>query len=104
MPMFYYLTETRPALGQPWIDLYSTEQIISLEEERAEKDEIKPVLFIYSKVNTLYQYWPDNEIPLNERYKNHLNYLKYRYIQDYHYSFLWENDAFVVYHSPGEGR
>ena len=97
MPMLYYLTETRPALGQPWLFTYSLDHIIALEKERVEKGEIEPKLFIYSKVNTLNRYWPQSDIPLYERYDKNLNYLRGQYIDTYDYSLLWENEAFAVY-------
>ncbi len=100
MPMFYYLTGTRPALGQPWLFLFSEEAIISLEEERARAGEIQPKLFIYSKVNTGDRYWPGGDTPLKETNEAKLDYLKGQYIDTYQYSYLWENDAFAVYRIP----
>lgn len=102
MPMFYYLTETRPALGQPWIDLYSSDQIIALEEERVEMGEIEPKLFIYSKVNPRDRYWPQSNAPLWAQDKEKIDYLGSKYIDTYQYTLLWENEAFDVYHSPDQ--
>jgi len=100
MPMFYYLTGTRPALGQPWLFLYSEEKIMELEEKRAEAGEIMPKLFVYSKVNTRDRYWPRGDTPLKESDEKKLNYLKNQYITTYQYSHLWENDEFSVYRIP----
>jgi hypothetical protein len=100
IPMFYYLTGTRPALGQPWLFLYPEESIIDLEEERAKTNKIMPKLFVYSKVNTEDRYWPLDSTPHSEQDENKLSYLKDRYIHTYRYSLLWENDAFSVYWPP----
>jgi len=102
IPMFYYLTNTRPALGQPWIDLYSTDKVIQLEDERERRGEIIPVLFIYSKVSTADKFWPDSGSPPSERYQNTTRSMKNRYIYDYHYSLLWENEAFTVFKNTHE--
>ncbi len=100
MPMFYYLTGTRPALGQPWLFLFSEESIMGLEEERVRTGEIQPKLFIYSKINTRDRYWPLGDTPLKETDEAKLDYLKGQYIDTYQYSYLWENDAFAVYRIP----
>ncbi len=100
IPMFYYLTGTRPALGQSWLFLYSEGTIMELEERRAEAGEIVPKLFVYSKVNTRDMYWPLGDTPLKEEDERKLGYLKDRYITAYQYSHLWENDVFSVYRSP----
>jgi len=102
IPMFYYLTETRPALGEPWICLLSKERIIELEEQREEDGEIQPVLFIYSKVNTRDPYWPHSTIPISVSYQEKLDYFKMRYIEQLNYSHIWENEAFAVYIFPYE--
>lgn len=100
IPMFYYLTDTRPALGQPWIDLYSTDRIVELERERENKGEIIPKLFIYSKVNTLDKFWPKSGSSLIEQYEHTTHSMKNRYIYNYQYFLLWENEAFTVYKNP----
>ncbi|MFA5613334.1 MAG: hypothetical protein WC993_02565 [Methanoculleus sp.] len=100
MSMFYYLTETRPALGQPWLFLFSEEAIVDLEEERVRTGEIQPKLFIYPKVNTRDRYWPGGDTPLKETDEAKLDYLKGQYIDTYQYPYLWENDAFAVYRIP----
>ena len=102
IPMFHYLTETRPALGEPWICLLSKERIIELEEQREEDGEIQPVLFIYSKVNTRDPYWPHSTIPISVSDQEKLDYFKMRYIEQLNYSHIWENEAFAVYIFPYE--
>jgi len=100
MPMFYYLTETRPALLNPWVLQYTKERIVALEEERVEKEMHEVVLFIYSKVNTRDIYWPRSTKAINDADEEKLNYLKGQYIDTYQYSLIWENDAFAVYRIP----
>lgn len=101
MPMFYYLTQTRPALKNPWLSPSPNALIIALEEEREQKGENQPKLFIYSKINTRDKNWPHStpgEI-YPEDVQN-LNYLKERYIEHLNYTLLWENNAFAVYKEP----
>jgi len=100
IPMFYYLTETRPALKNPWLSYTSRELLITLEEEREQRGEIQPKLFIYSKINTRNRYWPSSVTPGREKEIENLNYLKERFIGKLNYTRMWENDAFAVYKKP----
>ena len=100
IPMFYYLTKTRPALKNPWLSFTSRELLITLEEEREQRGEIQPKLFIYSKINPRNRYWPASVTPEREREIENLNYLKERFIGKLHYTRMWENDAFAVYKKP----
>jgi len=100
IPMFYYLTKTRPALKNPWLSFTSRELLITLEEERVQKGEIQPKLFIYSKINPRNRYWPASVTPEREKEIENLNYLKERFIGKLQYTRLWENDAFAVYKKP----
>lgn len=100
IPMFYYLTKTRPALKSPWLSYTSKELLITLEEERERNGEIQPELFIYSKINTRNRYWPALVTPGREKEIENLNYLKERFIGKLNYTHMWENEAFAVYKKP----
>lgn len=100
IPMFYYLTKTRPALKNPWLSFTSRELLITLEEEREQKGEIQPELFVYSKINPRNRYWPSSVTLEREKEIENLNYLKERYIGKLNYTRMWENEAFAVYKKP----
>lgn len=97
IPMFYYLTETRPALREPWLFLLSKDRIIELEEKRESMGDIEAKLFIYSKVNTYDFLWPQYNLAISPVQFEKLQYLKERYIGELNYTLLWENEAFAVY-------
>ena len=65
------------------------ELIIALEDEREQKGENKPKLFIYSKINTRNRYWPQSKTTetFPEDIQNH-NYLKERYIEKLNYTLI----------------
>ncbi|WAI01187.1 hypothetical protein [Methanogenium organophilum] len=100
IPMFYYLTETKPALGNPWLFLEPIE-MIKLEQKKLENERRYPKLLVISKVNTLYRYWPeDSPITVQNPYVEKTQYIKSTYINDLNYSLLWENEAFEIYNLP----
>jgi hypothetical protein len=91
------LTETRPALGNPWPDLSPLDMIKS-SMERLEKDKMYPKLFIYAKFDTNNNNWPKSNTPI--WYPEKLAYLKYKLINESNYSLSWENDLFAIYQRP----
>ncbi|MCO5382112.1 MAG: hypothetical protein NHB15_08505 [Methanosarcina barkeri] len=96
VPVFYYLTETKPALGNPWLSLDDLYTIKRKQQDLENKKEL-PKLFVYSKVDITKKGWP-NEISENDYEK--MQYLKTRYVNNLNYSILWENEAFVIYGHP----
>jgi len=97
IPMFYYLTETKPALGNPWIFLNPIEKI-KFEQTKLENEHRYPELFIVPKVNTRIRYWPDSDLTtLSITDQEKLSYLKYIYINKLNYTNTWENEAFEIY-------
>jgi len=100
IPMFYYLTETKPALGNPWLFLEPIGKII-LEQTKLESAQKYPRLFIVPKVNTRNRYWPESDLTtLSIEDKEKLAYIKNRYISELNYTLLWENEAFEIYEKP----
>lgn len=99
IPMLHYLTETRPALGNPWPDSVPLLTIKS-NMEKLEKDGRYPKLFIYAKINTRDRNWPNGNIPITEENMEKFGYIKYELINKSNYSLLWENKIFAVYQRP----
>lgn len=100
IPLIYYLTETRPALGNPWPDLFPLDMIKS-SMKRIENDGAYPKLFIYAKMHTGNTNWPNCNLSEAEIGGERLAYLKYELINKSNYSLLWENDLFAIYQQPG---
>lgn len=100
IPIFYYLTETKPSFGEPWTNLMSFDKIKEKQRELENKKEL-PKLFIYSKVDTSKARWPEEGIDNQKRDgEEKLRYLKIRYTNNLNYSLLWENEAFAIYGRP----
>ncbi len=99
IPMFFYLTETRPALGNPWSDADPLKKIKSSMDE-LKNDGRYPKLFIYSKVNTRDRNWPNGNIPIAEENLEKFMYIKIELINKSKYFLLWENEVFAIYQRP----
>jgi hypothetical protein len=95
-PVFYYLTETKPAFGGPYVSVNDLDEVKRKQRELENKKEL-PKLFIYGKVDITRKGWP-NDTPLVDSGK--IRYLKTQYVNSLNYSILWENEAFVIYGRP----
>ena len=98
IPIFYYLTETKPAFRDMWLGTMPLEEIKEKQRELENKNEL-PKLFIYSKFDAQSGKWPNSMINIVgtvEKYK----YLKTEYINNLNYSLLLENKAIVIYGRP----
>lgn len=95
IPIFYYLTETKPAFGGLWLEGMFFEGIKEKQRELENKKEL-PKLFIYSKVDTGSDKWP-NSMVNSERTVEKFLYAKTGYVNNLNYSLLWENKAIVMY-------
>lgn len=96
IPMFYYLTETKPALGNPWVFTDPIEKI-KQNQEILENEGDLPKLFIYSKIDTSNQNWHDAQTAITESSSEKLEYLKNIYINKMNYSLMCENEIFAIY-------
>jgi hypothetical protein len=97
IPMFYYLTETKPALGNPWLFLEPIEKI-QFEQTTLESEQRYPELFVVPKVDTRNRYWPDGDLTtMSVEDQDKLSYIENRYISELKYTLLWENEAFEIY-------
>ncbi len=95
IPLVYYLTETRPALGYPWLEQIPLDKI---KEQMQILEDAKryPKLFVYAKVNTENRNWPDaNSIERGD--SEVTEYLKNQYLNRHNYSLLSEDEAFAIY-------
>jgi hypothetical protein len=99
IPVFYYLTETRPSFGEPWPFLKSLEEIKQMQNNLENNKEL-PKVFVYSKVDTQSSEWPNLHDNDDENTNEKLCYLKNEYVNKLNYSLIWENKAFVIYGRP----
>ncbi len=99
LPMFYYLTRTKPALCNPWILLDSLEEIKMKQNQLLEQGSY-PKLFVYAKVNTRDTNWPYTDSAYLPTDKQKLDYLIDEYVGRLHYKPLWQNDVFIIYGKP----
>ena len=99
IPMFYYLTQTRPFFEDSWLFLRPLPRIRTMYEE-AIKDKRYPKLFVHSKVNTSNRAWPAIEEIADENELPTLEYLIDRYVNDLGYNLAWESPAFAIYSCP----
>lgn len=96
LPMFYYLTGTKPALCNPWILLDNLEEIKRKEYDSLEKWH-HPKLFVYAKVNTRDANWPYRDTAYLPSDKQKIDYLLNEYAGRLQYKPLWHNDVFIIY-------
>jgi hypothetical protein len=100
IPMFYYMTDTKPYMHNSWVWLYDDavfkqELYNSLRETR-----VCPVV-IMQKRSTIGNNWPDN---YSEEYTFRPEALSYmnEFLKTYQYRQVWENDFFRMYVPAGK--
>lgn len=102
MPMFHYLTDTKPFMKNPWPWLYDSD--IFVEELNASYQEIgKLPVIVQQKVNTINSNWPQNiKVENYFDYKNNSkrNGQLSEFIAKHNYRMVWENDAFKIMIPP----
>lgn len=95
IPMYYYMTDTKPYMHNSWVWLYNDAVFKQELYKSLQETHICPVV-IMQKRSTIGNNWPDN---YTEDYKSSpetLNYLK-DFLKTYQYSQVWENDFFKMY-------
>ena len=98
IPMFHYLTETRPFMDNPWPGAYLTDAFQNkLHESQLLK--IKLPVVIIQKLNTLNSNWPENVKEIYSENKENLfrNKCLINFLKTYHYKKVWENTAFEIH-------
>jgi hypothetical protein len=98
IPIFYYLTETKPAYGDPWPFLKSID-VISQKQSTLEEQDRLPKLVVFSKLDNKKNRWPNSSPDDKPDYMEKMEYMEKRYIE-LNYSIVWENEAFSMYLRP----
>ncbi len=95
IPLFYYLTDTRPYMHNSW--LWQYDGSVFRDELKASIDEthVCPVV-ITQKRNSLQSNWPDNYDEGSQFKQDQFKYLK-DFLSIYQYHEVWENDFFIMY-------
>jgi len=95
IPMYYYLTDTRPFMHNSWLWLYDESVFKEELYKSLHETGICPVVII-QKRSTIANNWPDN---YNEEFKfdpESMAHLQV-YLKNFHYNRVWENDFFEMY-------
>lgn len=100
IPLFYYLTKTKPFFGPSWLVQEPLAKIKEMQNSATDHKNY-PKLFVYSKVDPRCSGWPNDEVSsLTKKDLPKVEYLKDQYINKLNYNLVWENDAFGVYSNP----
>jgi hypothetical protein len=103
MPMFHYLTDTKPFMKNPWPWLYDSD-IFERELNTSYQEIGKLPVIVQQKVNTINSNWPQNiKIENYFDYKNNSkrNGQLSEFMVKHNYRIVWENDAFRIIIPPG---
>jgi hypothetical protein len=102
MPLYHYLTETRPFMYNSWPGEYLQDAFQNKLKESLQDRKKLPVV-IKQKLNTLNSKWPDNVNEIYSENKENLprNLCINIFLRNYHYRKVWENVAFEIF-LPGE--
>ena len=98
IPMFYYLTQTKPFFVEAWLFVRPSLTIKTMYNKAIENKRY-PKLFVYSKTDTTSFNWP-NDVVANDVDLPKLEYLKDKYINELGYNLVMENPAFAIYSRP----
>ncbi|MDP4213112.1 MAG: glycosyltransferase family 39 protein [Bacteroidota bacterium] len=95
MPMYYYLTDTRPFMHNSWPGLYDDSVFKDELKKSLQETRICPVV-IMQKRSTTANNWPLND---KEVYKYRMQTLGYmqNFLKSYQYREVWENDFFKIF-------
>jgi len=102
IPMFHFLTETRPFIYNPWPAAYLSDAFRNKLYESLKERKKLPVV-IMQKLNTLNSKWPLNTYEIYAENKENLtrNICMNDFLKHYQYRKVWENVAFEIL-LPGE--
>lgn|SRR5450432_538676 len=95
IPMYYFLTDTRPYMHNSWLLLYNQANFKEELNKSFQETHICPVV-IMQKRSTIGNNWPDNQ---NEQYAfrpETMTCIK-EFLKTNQYSQVWENDFFRIY-------
>ena len=97
IPMLYYLTETSPSLGNPWLGSSIKQSYFETNFKNFEGKKNYPKIFIEQKISTTDRYWPKSNTPMDEKSQNTQKYLVNIFKNKFNYTLVWENKAFAIY-------
>jgi hypothetical protein len=99
IPMYYYMTDTKPFMHNTWVWLYD-DAVFKQELYKSLKETNTCPVVIMQKRSTIGNNWPDN---YTENYQFRPEALAYMqdFLKTYHYKEVWENDFFKMY-TPAE--
>ncbi len=97
LPLFYYLTGTKPAMDNAWLFLDNVDMIRQRQQKLLDEKRL-PRIFVLSKTDTRVEpKWPVTKSESNSTDKDKLAYMKEEYINNLGYKLIWENSAFALY-------
>ncbi len=97
VPLFYYLTDTRPYVYHSWPEMYSPEQLIDkLKQAIAERKGFPPV--IRAKYPPLNDTWPKKHLSGRGSVKHHQVFDEF--LKQGKYLQVWENEFFQILLPP----
>jgi hypothetical protein len=100
IPMYYYLTDTRPFMHNSWLWLYEDTVFKTELNQSLRETHIFPVV-IMQKRNSIGNNWPDNDDVGDQVHPVTLNYLR-DFLKSNQYNQAWENDFFRIYTPPAK--
>ena len=92
LPMYYYLTDTRPFMHNSWLWLYDDDVFKEELEKSLQETHICPVIII-QKRSTIGNNWPENNMNDLKFREQTFSYLQ-AFMRKYQYRQVWENDFF----------
>ena len=95
IPMYYYLTGTRPYMHNSWVGLYDDDVFRDELYKSARETGIYPVVII-QKGSTIGTNWPENASRNYVLRANEMACL-HDFLKTYQYNQVWENDFFKMY-------
>jgi hypothetical protein len=98
IPMFYYLSETKPFLRNSWPWLYDREVFEAELDKAVEQKKIRPVV-IFQKANTIdNRNWPGTaEENADWDFNNPRNKAINKFLAANNYKKVWETEGFCIY-------
>jgi hypothetical protein len=95
IPMFYYLTDSKPYMHNSWVWLYDDGVFREELYKSLFETHICPVV-VMQKRSSIGNNWPNNQ---RENYQFRPLAMKYmrQFLKTYQYSQVWENDFFSIY-------
>lgn len=95
IPMFYFLTDSRPYMHNSWVCLYNDGVFRQELYESLDETHICPVV-VMQKRSDISNNWPDN-LPGNDPFRPLEMQCMQQFLKTYQYSLVWENDFFRIY-------